>query len=330
MADQMHGEVTFSIVVPIFNEEENVRALYARTAKVLEPLGSFEMIFVDDGSTDRSLEEVRRLQHDEPRVKLIKLSRNFGHQAAITAGLDYSRGAAVIVLDGDLQDPPELIGEFVTLWRHGYEVVFGVRRQRPEGLLKRASYFAFYRLFEAISTIKMPVDAGDFSLMDRRVVDVIIRLPERNKFLRGLRSWAGFRQVGVEYDRPVRFKGKPKYTLMGLLNLALNGIVTFSVTPLRIASILGVLFSCLGGVYLCYALASKLLYSTPPGWASLVALIVLMGGINLLLLGLQGEYLGRIFEELKGRPPYIVEALYDPDRSSPAPPRRKPESLRRS
>ncbi len=246
MADQMHDEVTFFIVVPLFNEEENIRALYARTAKVIEPLGSFEMIFVDDGSTDHSVEEAVCLQCNDPRVKLIKLSRNFGHQAAICAGMDYSRGAAVIVLDGDLQDPPELLVEFVALWRRGHEVVFGVRRQRPEGLLKRASYFVFYRLFKAISTIKVHVDAGDFSLMDRRIVDVIIHLPERNKFLRGLRSWTGFRQVGVEYDRPVRFKGKPKYTLMDLLNLALNGIVTFSLTPLRIASALGVLFSCMG------------------------------------------------------------------------------------
>lgn len=304
------GSTEISLVLPVYNEEDNIPELYRRLGSLLErpEIGSnVEILFIDDGSVDRSAELIESLRHSDPRIKLIRFSRNFGHQAAITAGLDYSSGQAVILLDADLQDPPEVTLQFLEQWRKGADVVYAVRRKRKESVLKRASYFIFYRLLQIVSNIDIPLDSGDFCLIDRRVVDQIKALPEKNRFLRGLRSWVGYRQVAVEYEREARFAGEAKYTLRKLVRLALDGILSFSSLPLRLATYIG-LFTCgVGIVYLIFILAYHFLGgAAPQGWTSLIALVLLIGGIQLVLLGAIGEYIARVYDETKQRPNYIV------------------------
>lgn len=230
-----------SVVVPVYNERDNLDVLFRRLIPVLEKAasGSFEVVFVNDGSEDDSAELLDTLHTVDHRVKVIHLSRNFGHQAALQAGLDEALGRAVILMDADLQDPPELLEAFIDRWRQGYEVVYAVRKRRKENFIKRAAYAAFYRTMRAMAEIDVPLDAGDFCLLDRRVVDQLVSLPERNRFLRGLRSWVGFNQIGVEYDRDARYAGTSKYTLRKMLRLALAGYIGFSVMPLRMAHGLG-------------------------------------------------------------------------------------------
>lgn len=302
----------FSIVLPIYNEQENIPKLYNRVTDVLKSLGTYEIIFVNDGSIDDSPKVIRQLKENDSCVRLLNLSRNFGHQAAITAGIDRSRGQAVMLLDADLQDPPELLPLMIEKWREGFHVVYAVRQKRQENIFKRSAYFIFYRLLRMLAEIDIPLDSGDFCLMDRVVVEQLRQLPERNRFLRGLRSWVGFRQTSLLYERHARYLGEPKYTLKKLVKLALDGLIAFSSAPLRLAAYLGFSTSIAGLGYLCYALMARLFFgSVPQGWTSLVALILLLGGAQLVLLGVLGEYIARIYEECKQRPSYIVAECLD-------------------
>jgi dolichol-phosphate mannosyltransferase len=302
---------TLSVVIPIYDEHENLDALVARLVPVLEVVatGHFEVVFVDDGSRDGSGVLLDRLHERDARLKTIHLSRNFGHQAALQAGLDAASGDAIVSMDGDLQDPPEVIPELVAAWRAGHEVVYAIRRRRKEGVLKRASYALFYRTLRRVSDIDLPLDAGDFCLVDRRVAKALSALPERARFLRGLRSWVGFSQIGVEYERAARHAGSPKYTLRALVRLALSGYVGFSSTPLRLATWFGFATASLGFAFAFWAIATKLLdIASPRGWVSLVSVILCVGGAQLVVLGVIGEYLGRVYEEVRQRPLYLVRS----------------------
>lgn len=302
-----------SVVIPARNEAPGVGALCARLFGVLDSLGaSWEVVFVDDGSTDDTWEKLRAIRGSRAQVRLLRLSRNFGQQAAITAGMDQAKGQAVAVMDADLQDPPELIPEFVTRWRAGHEIVYAVRASRQEAWPRRAVYGIFYRLLARLAAHEIPRDSGDFCLMDRRVVDILRRMPERNRFLRGMRSWIGFRSVGVPYDRPGRAAGQPAYTLRGLVGLALDGIASFSYVPLRLSAILGVLVALLGVGVAAWATVSRLLMTVPAipaGWASMIVLLCVIGGTQLVALGIIGEYLARVYDEAKQRPTYIIRDL---------------------
>ena len=300
-----------SVILPVYNERENLDVLVTRLVSVLEKTvdGSFEVLFIDDGSRDGSAEILDSFHTRNARLKVIHFSRNFGHQAALQAGLDEAKGEAVILMDADLQDPPEAVASFIERWRQGYDVVYAVRTKRKERLLKRAAYAVFYRTMRAIAEIDMPLDTGDFCLLDRRVVDTLVSLPERNRFLRGLRSWVGFKQVGVEYERDARHAGLSKYTLRRLMHLALSGYIGFSAMPLRMAAWLGFLSAGTGLALTVWALVTKLMdIPSPHGWASTLAVILFVGGIQLLILGIIGEYLGRVYDEVRQRPLYIVRS----------------------
>lgn len=297
-----------SVVVPLYNEHENVHELHRRLVASLRQIGcSYEIVFVNDGSHDDTPLIIDNLQESDPHLTVVHLSRNFGHQPAVTAGLNNARGRAVLVMDGDLQDPPEVIAQFVARWREGYEVVYAVRRRRKEGLLKRLGYFTFYRLLKTISDLDIPLDSGDFCLMDRRVVEALKKLPERARFVRGLRTFVGFRQVGLEYERDARAAGTPKYSFGALIRLAVDGLVSFSGYPLRLVTHFGAvtaLFALMLFAWVIYdAFVGK---SAPSGWASLCAIVLLIGSVQLICLGIVGEYVRLIFLESKGRPTYIV------------------------
>jgi glycosyltransferase involved in cell wall biosynthesis len=305
--------VLVSVVVPAFNEEENLEVLWSRVQSVLDAVGEGEMIVVDDGSTDDTWSEVLRLGAGDHRVRGVRLSRNFGHQAALTAGMAHARGRTVCFMDADLQDPPELLVELLEQWRAGHQVVYAVRRTRQEGLVKRTCYRAFYRLYRRLANIDVPLDSGDFALLDRIVVDELLALREHNRFLRGLRSWVGYRQVGVEYDRDARHAGAPKYTARRLFRLAVDGLLSFSAVPLRAASYLGIVVALAGGVYIAVAVASRLWFgSVPEGWTSIIAVILTVGGMQLIVLGVLGEYLARVYDETKARPNYLVSDTSNP------------------
>jgi dolichol-phosphate mannosyltransferase len=297
-----------SLVVPVFNEIETLAAFYGRASAALRKSGeSYEIIFVDDGSTDGSLEELRRLVAADRRVRFLSFSRNFGHQTAVTAGMNHSRGAAVVVIDGDLQDPPELIPAMLARWRVGCEVVYAVRHTRQENWFKRTAYRLFYRMLRSLSYVDMPLDAGDFALMDRRVVDLLNEMPERNRFVRGIRAWVGFRQVGIEYDRDPRFAGESKYPLAKLMRLAYDGVVSYSFVPLRLVTQLGLVISLLAFLLALYFLGLQMFVGIGlKGWTSTVVVILFLGGVQLMSLGILGEYVGRIFDEVKHRPLYVV------------------------
>jgi dolichol-phosphate mannosyltransferase len=297
-----------SVVVPLYNEEENIPELYRQVTASLEALGlSFELALIDDGSTDLTPQLLDDLHEKDERVMVLHLSRNFGHQAAVSAGLDAVRGQAVLIIDGDLQDPPEVFGQFIARWQEGYEVVYAVRANRKEHAGKRLGYFLFYRLLRAISDLDIPVDSGDFCLMDRRVVDVLKHLPEQMRFVRGLRSFVGFRQCGICYERAARRAGQPKYSFRMLLRLAIEGLVSFSAFPLTLVTYLGFLSAGLALVLTLWALGDAFLNpATPRGWASTMVVVLFMGSIQLLCQGILGEYIRRIFLECKGRPTYIV------------------------
>ena len=300
-----------SVVLPVYNERETLDALARRLAELLEPLcgGAYDVWWVDDGSTDGSVELLDGFHAADGRMNVIHLSRNFGHQAALQAGLDAATGRAVVLMDADLQDPPEVLTSLVAKWREGYEVVYAIRRNRKEGWPKRMAYSLFYRMMKAMAAIDMPVEAGDFCLLDRRVVDVLISLREQNRFLRGLRSWVGFKQIGIPYDRPARCAGVPKYTLRKLMHLALSGYLGFSVAPLRLASWLGIASASLGFVLILWVLVTKLTHQvTPQGWASTLAVVLFIGGLNLLVLGVIGEYLSRVYDEVRRRPLYLIRS----------------------
>jgi dolichol-phosphate mannosyltransferase len=306
-----------SIVIPLFNEEENISALYERLISSSATWDSpFEIIFVDDGSTDSTAERILVISERDNHIRLLRLSRNFGHQAAISAGISRAEGAAVIIMDGDLQDPPEELSRFLAKWREGYDVVYAIRTKRKESFLKRCAYSAFYRLLSCISSIDIPLDSGDFCVMDRKVVDAIVnQMPENIRFVRGLRAYAGFRQVGVEYERDSRAAGAPKYTLRKLIRLAFDGVFDFSTFPLRLSSYLGFAIAipsfALGLFFIVHRIVGfKVLGHSPtdtPGLASLATAIFFLGGLGLIMLGILGEYIGRIYYEVKRRPMYIVD-----------------------
>jgi polyisoprenyl-phosphate glycosyltransferase len=304
--------VELSLVIPAYNEEENLPTLYARLRAALDPLGlSYELIFVNDGSRDRTLAMLQQLSAEDARVVVIDLARNFGHQVAISAGLDHSRGRAVIIMDGDLQDPPEVLPQFIAKWREGYEVVYAIREQRKEGPLKRAAYNFFYRLLKRVASIDIPLDAGDFCIMDRRVVDLLNAMPERNRFVRGIRSWVGLSQTGLAYERQSRHAGRSKYTLTRLIYLALDGLISFSYLPLRLISLAGLGVSLMSILIAIFYTIQKLTVGlSPPGFATTVVAIFFLAGIQLITIGVIGEYVGRIFEEVKGRPLYVVRKVW--------------------
>ncbi len=308
-----------SVVIPCYNEVLVLPLLEERLRSALEGLGMpWEVVFVDDGSGDGTHEWLASLHARDPRFKVVRFSRNFGHQAAIAAGLGYVRGEAVAVLDADLQDPPELLATCLRHWREGDQVVYCQRAQRQEGLLLRALYRAFYRLLRASSEVTIPLDAGDFCLMDRRVVDVITAAREQRVFVRGLRAWAGFRQRALPYDRPARAAGATKYRIVSLLKLAADGLFSFTLIPLRVATWLGLLLILLAGAWGVFVLTWRLLgfrvfgltASELPGWSAFVLLLILFGSVQLVLLGVLGEYVGRIYEETKGRPRWVIEATH--------------------
>lgn len=296
-----------SVVIPVYNEEENLPTLLGELLPVLREFGTYEVVFVDDGSSDASVDIILRQRDADPRIKLLELSRNFGHQAALSAGLDHATGQAVAFMDADLQDPPDLLREFVLRWQAGQEVVYAVRTKRKESAFKRAGYWTFYRLLRRLADIEIPLDTGDFCLMDRKVVDALVALPEKSRFLRGLRTWVGFRQEGVVYERPARHAGEVKYTLRKLIRLAVSGLLAFTSTPLRLASYLGFLTAFLGVVYLGVAVVARVLAGrVPAGWTSIIAITLIVGGSQLLVTGVLGEYVAKIYEETKRRPVYLV------------------------
>jgi polyisoprenyl-phosphate glycosyltransferase len=300
-----------SVVVPFYNEEENAGEMYRRLTAALEAIGAmYELVFVNDGSKDATPSLLDGLQAQDPRVVVVHLSRNFGHQAAVSAGLRQAAGRAVVIMDGDLQDPPEVLDQFIRLWREGHEVVYAVRTRRKENFFKRTCYFVFYRLLRAISDIDIPLDSGDFCLMDRKVVDVLKHLPEQLRFVRGLRTFVGFRQIGCKYERAAREAGKPKYTLRALVHLAVDGLVSFSGYPLHLVTYLGFASAGLAVAMSAWAFVDALYnQATPRGWASTIIVVLFMGAIQLLSLGIIGEYVRRIFLECKGRPAFIVREV---------------------
>ena len=266
-----------------------------------------KLILVDDGSSDATGDRLDELAGEDDRLVVLHLSRNFGHQAAVSAGIDHARGEAVVVMDGDLQDPPEVVPLFIGVWQQGYDVVYGVRRHRKESLFKRVGYAAFYRLWNAISDLDIPLDSGDFCLMDRRVVDVLDHLPERMRFMRGLRSFVGFRQIGLPYERAAREAGSSKYNLGALVGLAIDGLVSFSSYPLRLVTHLGLATICVAFVLLAWVLCDAWFSQTGPrGWASTIVVVLFMSSVNLFCLGIVGEYIRLIFLEVKRRPTYVV------------------------
>jgi len=304
--------VTLSIVIPVFNEEETLDALFTTIRDRLATLGvSYEVVLIDDGSRDRTAEMLGEMTRRDARFRSIHFSRNFGHQAAVTAGLHFARGSAVVVMDADLQDPPELLAALVARWREGYHVVYAQRVKRhAEGPLKRGIAFMYYRLLQRLTDVTIPADTGDFCLMDRRVVELLNKMPERNRYLRGLRAWLGFRQTAVPFERPPRYAGEPKYTFWKSLALGINGIVAFSKVPLRFATWLGLTASGLSVALTVWAVYQRLVGGdTVRGWASTLVVILMLGGVQLLMIGIVGEYLSRIYDEVKQRPMYVIGEL---------------------
>jgi dolichol-phosphate mannosyltransferase len=300
----------YSLVVPIFNEEKTIPALYQRLYSVMERLdGDIELILVNDGSRDRSLQLLRELHHQDPRVCYLSLARNFGHQIAVTAGLNFVRGQVAIVLDGDLQDPPELIPDLIEKWRQGYQVVYAQRTQRrQESWFKRFTAYFFYRLLKRLADVDIPTDTGDFCLMDRQVVDVLNAMPERNRYIRGLRSWVGFPQTAIRFERDPRFAGEVKYTFAKSLALAVNGLVSFSKVPLRLSTYVGLLAAIIAILMALLVLYWRIFVpsSRLEGFAIILVATFFIGAVQLVSIGILGEYVGRIYEEVKGRPLYTL------------------------
>jgi glycosyltransferase involved in cell wall biosynthesis len=304
-----------SLVVPAYNESAVLQRLYDRVVAAAATWGeTWELLLVDDGSYDDTFEVASRIGARDSRLKILSFSRNFGHQAAVTAGLAYASGDIVAVIDADLQDPPEELLRFIEKCREGYDVVYAIREKRKESALKRMAYFCYYRFLRQLSTIEIPLDSGDFCVMSRQILDVLNALPERNRFVRGLRSWVGFRQIGLPYERHARQAGEPKYTFGKLVKLGLDGIFSFSYKPLHLLMLIGLgigSMAFVGGFWSIfqYVTNTTVLGYNPrnaPGWTSLFISILFMAGVQIFSLGLLGEYVGRIFEEIKARPVFVV------------------------
>ncbi|HAC62231.1 MAG TPA: glycosyltransferase [Cyanothece sp. UBA12306] len=309
----MSNPIEISIIVPLYNEEPNVDQLFKRISSVLKPLNlTYEIICVDDGSRDNTLIKLIDYHQYYPEIKVIGLSRNFGKEIALTAGIDYAQGNAVIPIDADLQDPPELIIEMIAKWHEGYDVVYAKRRSRQgESFLKRLTADGFYRVISNMSRVSIPRDTGDFRLLDRQVVTALKKLPERNRFMKGLFAWVGFKQTAIIYDRLPRYQGKTKWNYWKLWNFALDGITSFSMVPLKIWSYVGVILSFFAFAYGIFLIVLTLVAGIDvPGYASLMVTVLFLGGIQLISLGVIGEYLGRVYEEVKERPLYLVRECY--------------------
>jgi polyisoprenyl-phosphate glycosyltransferase len=314
----MSAAVRLSVAIPIHNEETVLPELLPRLQRVLDylPFGPHEMVFVDDGSTDRTFEMLCEAARNDSRIVAISLSRNFGHQAAITAAMDHVSGDAVVIMDGDLQDVPEVIPQFLEKFAEGYDVVYAQRVRRKEPIPLRICYFVFYRMMAQLSDIRLPLDSGDFGLMSRRVVDYIRHMPEHHRYLRGMRSWVGFTQIGIPVERAERHSGKSKYSLMRLMKLATDGIFAFSIVPIRAAALIGAFVTFLSFLYVCYAVYAKMfLHQSPQGFTALLVAVTFLSGIVLFFLGIIGEYVGRIYEETKARPQYVVGRTFGPIQS---------------
>ena len=308
----MQGKKLVSIVVPIFNEIDVIDACYERLSTVLKSLDGFEyeLVFVDDGSTDTSHSRLLELQAKDKRLKVIHFSRNFGHQIAITAGVDMVNGDAIVVIDADLQDPPEIIPDMIEKWQDGYDVVYGVRRKRAgESRIKRGTAAFFYRMLRRFTNIEIPVDVGDFRLISSRAAVQMRQLREKDRFVRGLVSWIGFPQIGVAYDRDERYAGSTKYPFRKMLKFAIDGITSFSSVPLKLASWLGYIASLFAFIYLLSVFIQKMMGHTVEGWATIMVAMLLLGSVQLICIGIIGEYIGRIFNETKCRPMYVIESI---------------------
>jgi dolichol-phosphate mannosyltransferase len=301
-----------SLVVPVYNESEVIGAFYDRASRALGALteADYEVVFVDDGSRDDSYRQLAGFAAADPRVRVLKLSRNFGHQIAITAGIDYARGDCVVVIDADLQDPPEVIAQMVARWRDGFDVVYGVRAERDgEGAVKLMTASAFYRVLEKLTQIQIPQNVGDFRLMSRRAAGQLKQLREKDRFVRGLVSWIGFNQTGVSYSRDKRYAGVTKYPYRKMIKFAFDGITSFSTVPLKLATWSGYSASLLAFLYLVSVFVQKALGYTVEGWATIMVALLFLGGVQLVCLGIVGEYIGRIFNEVKPRPMYVLEEV---------------------
>jgi len=306
---------TYSVVAPVYNEEQNVPLFYQRVVAVMEPLGEpFELVLVNDGSRDGSLAAMQALHERDPRVRVVDFSRNFGHQIAISAGLDYARGDAVVIMDSDLQDPPEVVPELIARWHDGAEVVYAQRRSRTgETRFKLLTAAAFYRLIGRLTSIDIPRDTGDFRLLDRRVVDALVAMREHHRFMRGLSAWVGFRQEAVRYDRDERKFGETKYPLSKMIRFSLDAITSFSHVPLQLATSLGFFLAGLSLLGILIAVVFRLLGGAIQGQTTTLIVVLLLGGIQLIFLGVIGEYLGRIYDEVRARPLYIVRQVLGDD-----------------
>jgi glycosyltransferase involved in cell wall biosynthesis len=306
----------FSVVAPIYNEDATVVEFYTRVCAALDGI-PFELVLVDDGSTDGSPMQLQRLAAEDPRVRVVGLSRNFGHQTALTAGLDHARGDAVVMLDADLQDPPELIPTMLDHWRAGCDVVYAVREQREgESRFKLSTARWFYRLFDKLAQVELQHNSGDFRLLDRRPLDALLSMRERNRFLRGMTVWVGYTQAAVPYHRDPRYAGETKYTIPKMLRFSLDAISSFSHRPLQLATLLGFLISTLAFIAIPIVIVLRILGSYLPGFSALTIVVLLLGGIELIAIGIIGEYVGRIYDEVKGRPLYLVRVrrnIADPD-----------------
>jgi dolichol-phosphate mannosyltransferase len=302
-----------SVVAPVFNEHGTLPELHRRLTAVLAPLGDYEIVLVDDGSSDGSWDTLLELASRDAHLRLLRLSRNFGHQAALSAGLDAARGDAIVLMDADLQDPPEVIPQLVAKWRDGFDVVYAIRGERAgEPRLRLASISAFYRLLHRITPTAIPQNAGDFRLLSRRAADAIAAMPERARFLRGMTSWIGFRQTGVPYTRDARYAGESKYPTRKLVRLALDGITSFSTAPIKLVTALGFALVVFCVVVLAWTLYVRFFTSHhPQGWTSVIAVVLLLGGVQLLSLGVIGQYVARIFDETKQRPLYLVDEVVE-------------------
>ncbi|MTJ47309.1 glycosyltransferase family 2 protein [Dolichospermum sp. UHCC 0259] len=301
----------YSLVIPIYNEEENIVEMYRRLHDVMEQLdGDAELILIDDGSRDRSLSMMRELHHRDNRVHYLSLARNFGHQIAVTAGLNFVQGKCIIVMDADLQDPPELILTMIEKWHQEYQVVYAQRISRQkESWLKRLTAYLFYRILRRLAKVDIPVDTGDFCLMDRQVVDILNSMPERNRYIRGLRAWVGFRQTSVLFERNPRFAGDVKYTFGKSLSLAIDGIISFSTVPLRLATYLGIISAAIAMIMIVLVLYWRIFapVSHLIGYTLITISMFFLGSVQLICIGILGEYIGRIYEEVKGRPLYTLK-----------------------
>lgn len=322
--------IEISVIVPLYNEQDNIDYLFQRLLAVLGTLNlPYEVICVNDGSRDNTLKQLLDYHTTNPTIKIVNLSRNFGKEIALSAGLDYTQGNAVVIIDADLQDPPELISELLAKWREGYDVVYATRRSRDgETWLKRLTAFGFYQALNLLSDVPIPHNTGDFRLLDRRVVTALRQIPERNRFMKGLFSWVGYKQTSVVFDRPPRHKGSSSWNYWKLWNFALEGFTSFSFMPLKIWSYLGLAIAIPAFFYASYLILRTIILGIDvPGYASLMVAVLFFGGIQLVSLGVIGEYLGRIYQEVKGRPLYFVRDLYGfAEQPIPLPQRYPPET----